>query len=56
MLERLNYPVGRLRHRIEPETLGATGTLFLLQPEVGLDRDEVAACCWHGSKRGMRWW
>jgi hypothetical protein len=43
VLERLNYPVGRLRHRIEPETLESSGTLFLLRPDVTLDRGEVAA-------------
>jgi hypothetical protein len=43
VLDRLEYPVDRLRRPIDHETLKPTGVLFLLQPAVGLDRDELSA-------------
>jgi hypothetical protein len=43
VLDRLEYPVDRLRRPIDHETLEPTGVLFLLQPIVGLDRDELSA-------------
>ena len=43
VLDRLEYSVGRLRRPIDHETLAQTGILFLLQPDVGLDRDELSA-------------
>jgi hypothetical protein len=43
VLDRLEYPVDRLRRPIDHGTLEPTSVLFLLQPVIGLDRDEVAA-------------
>ena len=43
VLDRLAFPVTRLRLRIAPETLEGIGVLFILQPTVRLDDDEVAA-------------
>ena len=42
VLERLEYPVTRLRRPIERETLGGIGVLFVLEPEIGLRDREVA--------------
>jgi len=42
VLERLEYPVTRLRRPIERETLGGIGVLFVLKPEIGLKDREVA--------------
>ena len=41
VLDRLGYPVARLRRRIEPETLKGIGVLFVLKPWIGLDDHEV---------------
>ena len=43
VLQRLDFPAKRLRRRISPETLEGVGVLFLLRPEIGLAREEVAA-------------
>ena len=43
VLQRLDYPATRLRRRISRETLKGIGVLFLLRPEIGLAREEVAA-------------
>ena len=43
VLQRLDYPATRLRRRISRETLNGVGVLFVLRPEVGLAREEVAA-------------
>ncbi len=42
MLDQLKYPVVRLRRRISPESLREVGVLFILRPETGLAREEVA--------------
>jgi hypothetical protein len=41
VLERLEFPVTRLRRPIERETLGEIGVLFVLEPEIGLRDREV---------------
>ena len=43
VLDQLEYPVARLRHRISSQSLQGTGVLFILRPQVGLAREEVAA-------------
>ena len=42
-LQRLDYPVGRLRLPIDESTLEDTGVLFVLSPLTGLTDDEAAA-------------
>jgi hypothetical protein len=43
VLQRLDFPTTRLRRRISPQTLKGVGVLFVLRPEIGLAREEVAA-------------
>jgi len=42
VLDRLDYPVARLRRPIVPETLDEIGGLFILRPFVGLQEYEMA--------------
>jgi hypothetical protein len=42
VLQRLDFPTTRLRRRISPATLNGIGVLFVLRPEIGLAREEVA--------------
>ena len=43
VLDQLKYPVTRLRRRISPQSLQGVGVLFILRPNAGLAREEVAA-------------
>lgn len=43
VLQRLDYSTTRLRRRISAKTLDGIGVLFVLRPETGLGRDEIAA-------------
>ncbi len=43
VLDRLKYPVTRLCRRISRGSLQGVGVLFILRPEMGLAREEVAA-------------
>ncbi len=42
VLDELKYPVTRLRRRISPQSLDGVGVLFILRPNTGLAREEVA--------------
>ena len=41
ILDRLEYPVNRLRRPIDPATLQGTGALFVLKPLMALSEDEL---------------
>jgi hypothetical protein len=43
VLDELKYPITRLRRRISPQSLLDVGVLFILRPDEGLAREEVAA-------------
>ncbi len=43
VLQRLDFPAKRLRRRISREALEGVGVLFVLRPEIGLAKEEVAA-------------
>jgi hypothetical protein len=42
VLDQLQYPVTRVRRRISADLLDGVGVLFILRPEVGLAREEIA--------------